>query len=105
MSGRPDNFSWTYAKTSGSELKVSAEEFTRLQNRINLFRQYKEYSTYPFTTVNVGDTANQKFLFDQLINAIQPMNSSVGSNVTSGVTTFNDSSLFYRISNSLNAIT
>lgn len=65
--GRPGNFAWTYAKTSGGSFNLYATEWNALFNRINDFRTYKDlattgytsaYSSYAFTSVQYNEARN-----------------------------------------------
>lgn len=69
---RPSDWSWTYAKVSGSTLTLSASEWNGFCNRINLFRQYKSLSNYSFTTVVSGQDITATII-NQATSAISLM--------------------------------
>lgn len=69
---RPSNWQWDNAKTAGSALNITANEWNRFLNRIDAFRAYKGYSAGSYTYASTGSdiTANQ---YNQARSAIATM--------------------------------
>lgn len=99
---RPYDFSWTYAKTSGGNFNLTAAEWNSFTSRINSFRSYKSWSSYPFTTAVSGNSFTAA-MFNQAVYAIYDMNSSVPSTQSSGNTIY--ASLLNGLVSALNAVT
>jgi len=72
LSARPENFSWSVAKTSGQNFVVTASEWNAFTARINLFRIYKSLSTTSFTTAVTGNNFSAT-IFNQVRSAIADM--------------------------------
>lgn len=51
---RPSNWYWDTGKVIGSSLNLTANEWNRFTDRINQFRTYKGYGTYPFSYAQYG---------------------------------------------------
>lgn len=84
---RPLRFDWTIKKTKGTTKQitnsrivglVSASEITAMQNRINLFRDYKDLGAYTFTPVSVGSVFT-RMNYNQLDAAITSMNPPIAT--------------------------
>lgn len=80
---RPNNFVWTYAKTSGGAFKLTAAEWNAFTSRINEFRSYKGLTNYTFTTAIVGANFTAA-MFNQANSAINAMISTGISSKTAG---------------------
>lgn len=111
-SPRPDNFYWSYSKSSGSSVYqtdmyggrirakiLPAWEWNNFIDRINEFRKYKGYSNYSFSRAYSGD----KFT----LNHLQQARSAISS--MTSVPSLRSSSIIYasdfnNLSNSLNSI-
>ena len=52
---RPDNFSWTYAKTQNGNFNLTATEWNNFTSRINEFREYCGLTAYTFTKAYSGN--------------------------------------------------
>lgn len=55
--GRPENWSWSTSKTSGTTFNLTAIEWNNFCTRINDFRAYKGLSSYSFTAAVSGTNA------------------------------------------------
>lgn len=104
VSSRPSNFSWTYAKSTGSTVYVHNSEWNALTTRINAFRSYKGLAAATFTTVSAGMLISAA-IFNQARNAIAAMSppTSAPSTATSLSTAISASALNGLVS-SLNSI-
>ena len=67
---RPQNFSWTYSKSSGGNFNLTAAEWNSFTSRINEFREYCDLSNYSFTTAYQGNTFTAA-MYRQARTAIQ----------------------------------
>lgn len=90
-SGRPSNFSWDTAKTSGNSFNVTASEWNRLIDKVKAFHIYVngDYneSLYPMTKVSKGDTFLASY-FNQVRFAIGSLASTGMSNKSKGDTIY-----------------
>lgn len=66
---RPYDFYWDVEKVQDEEIVITADEWTNLQENINLVRKYKGYSNYSFTTVSPGDDITAS-VYNECISAI-----------------------------------
>jgi len=107
---RPDNFSWTNNKSSGSMYNLTSSEWNAFLDKVNNFRAYKGLVVRTFSR-NVGSGAISGYVvptassFNSAINAINDMNPTTSTPVTVSygqhITAFH----FTRIRDSLNSIT
>lgn len=70
INDRPNNFSWTYAKTQGGDFNLTAGEWNSYTARINEFRDYRGLSPYSFTTAYTGNPFTAG-MYNQARSAIQ----------------------------------
>lgn len=98
---RPNSWYWHVDKVAGQNVNVTAAEWNSFCIRINQFRQYRNLSNYPFTTVRTGDIITASIV-NEARNAISSMASSPALMYKG-----NDiyASYFNSLRNSLNSIT
>ncbi len=70
---RPNNFSWTYAKTSGGNFNLTASEWNSFTSRINEFRNYKGLADYSFNSAITGFDFSAQNNFNQAVNALSAL--------------------------------
>jgi hypothetical protein len=100
---RPSNFSWDTSKVSGSTFNITASEWSRLQSKINDFREYKSVSktTWAYTGVSGQDfTANH---YNEVRNAIAILTTSVPPTRSKGDTVY--ASEINQLVTALNSVT
>lgn len=67
---KPDQFSWTYRKTQGRELNLTAAEWNSFTERINEAREYYGREPYSFTEAVTGKNFTAA-MFNEAIEAIE----------------------------------
>lgn len=75
---RPEYFEWTYAKTSGGEYNLTAEEWSNLQKNIKLVISYMGGSEKVFSQAIPQHTEVTDTVFNEVIEAIN----GIGGNLT-----------------------
>jgi hypothetical protein len=74
---RPSEFSWETAKTSGQTFKLTAKEWNDLTDNINDVRNYKNKTSYSFTTAVPGEPLTVG-MYNEVVEAIKGMKSNAG---------------------------
>ena len=72
VQARPPNWEWHTPKISGNTFSLTANEWNSFCTKINQFRQYKNKSTYNFTTATSGGIF-YAYMFNEARNAINEM--------------------------------
>ena len=72
VQARPPNWEWHTPKISGNTFSLTANEWNSFCTKINQFRQYKNKSTYNFTTATSGGDF-YAYMFNEARNAINEM--------------------------------
>ena len=99
---RPDSWHWTYV-ASGYPMGFPASEWNSFTARINEFRDYKDKSSYYFTTARAGMDITTSIV-NEAVSAINEMSPPTrASYAVAGVTDFN-LSYFNSIARALNSI-
>ena len=103
---RPDNWAWTSAISSGSSIKISAQEWNSFCDRINEFRVYKGLPKYGlFVTVSKGTPISVAIVnHARWAISVIPGCGSVPSEPVAGKTVIT-ASFFSQLRTALNAVT
>lgn len=106
---RPQNFSWTNSKSSGSHYNLTYSEWNSFLDKINEFREFKGFTPLTFSrSLSSGAMSNyivpKASSFNAAINAINSMNPSISppSSVYFGQTI--TANHFNKLRDSLNSI-
>lgn len=107
---RPDKFYWISSYDSLNNYKgepisdyITALKWKALQTNINQVRNYRGKTSYSFTTVSSGDNITA-YLYNQIANAINDMESGTITTVTKGVTPIT-TEVMMALQNGINSIT
>ncbi len=100
---RPDDWVWTQVGV-GKNLSFPASEWNSFTARINAFRDYKDKSSYPFTTARAGMDINSSIV-NEAVAAINDMSPPTrAASAVADVTDFN-AAYFQALARALNSIT
>lgn len=100
---RPNDWSWSSTISSGSTLRITANEWNNFCNRINEFREYKDMSDYSFSSVSSGSVISASIV-NQAYNAISGISGRGGLPSQASRGEAISAYFFNQLRNALNAI-